>query len=144
MGLLAWIYEKLHDWTDDYPWTPSEILTCVSLYYFSTAGPAASIRIYYEAAHDPLYGRTRSQLHIPGVKLGVAHFPQEITVVPKTWAKTMGPVVWESEWEHGGHFAAWERPDAVASDLRGMFRRGPGAEGVVEVRMGYIKERAKL
>lgn len=21
VGLLAWIYEKLHDWTDDYPWT---------------------------------------------------------------------------------------------------------------------------
>ncbi|KAL8763460.1 MAG: hypothetical protein Q9194_007344, partial [Teloschistes cf. exilis] len=26
-GLLAWIYEKLHDWTDAYPWTDDEILT---------------------------------------------------------------------------------------------------------------------
>lgn len=24
VGLLAWIYEKLHDWTDDYPWTDDE------------------------------------------------------------------------------------------------------------------------
>jgi hypothetical protein len=23
-GLLAWIYEKLHRWTDEYPWTDDE------------------------------------------------------------------------------------------------------------------------
>lgn len=48
VALLAWITEKLHDWTDNYPWTDDEILTWVSMYYFSTAGPAASARIYYE------------------------------------------------------------------------------------------------
>src|SRR5687768_5499064 len=21
VGLLSWVYEKLHDWTDEYPWT---------------------------------------------------------------------------------------------------------------------------
>lgn len=31
VGLLAWIYEKLHDWTDSYPWTDDEILTWVSI-----------------------------------------------------------------------------------------------------------------
>ncbi len=36
IGLLAWIYEKLHDWTDDYPFTDDEILTWVSIYWFST------------------------------------------------------------------------------------------------------------
>lgn len=50
VALLAWVYEKLHDWTDDYPWTDDEILTWVSIYYFSTAGPAASARIYYEVS----------------------------------------------------------------------------------------------
>jgi hypothetical protein len=24
VGLLAWIYEKMHDWTDDYPWSEDE------------------------------------------------------------------------------------------------------------------------
>lgn len=24
VGLLAWIYEKMHDWTDNYPWTADE------------------------------------------------------------------------------------------------------------------------
>ena len=139
IGLLAWIYEKLHDWTDSYPWTPDEILTWVSIYWFSTAGPAASLRIYYEAQHDNVYGRARSQLYIPHVKLGVAHFPREITVVPKTWARTMGQVVFESEHEHGGHFAAWEQPEAVVQDLRRMFGRGGGAEGVIDGADGYIK-----
>ena len=53
VGLLAWIYEKLHDWSDDYYWTDDEVLTWVSIYYFSIAGPAASQRIYYESVHDP-------------------------------------------------------------------------------------------
>lgn len=144
VGLLAWIYEKLHDWTDNYPWTSDEILTWVSIYYFSTAGPAASLRIYYEAEHDPVYGHGRSQLHIPNVNLGLAHFPREITVVPKTWGRTMGPVVFESEHERGGHFAAWEQPDAIAGDLKRMFGRRGGAFGVVGGREGYVQSRAKL
>lgn len=52
VALLSWIYEKLHDWTDSYPWTDDEILTWVSIYWFSTAGPAASVRIYYEVTHS--------------------------------------------------------------------------------------------
>lgn len=30
--LLSWIYEKLHNWTDNYPWTDDEILDWVSMY----------------------------------------------------------------------------------------------------------------
>ncbi|KAJ0360302.1 hypothetical protein COL26b_014116 [Colletotrichum chrysophilum] len=41
VAVLAWIYEKLHDWTDGYPWTDDEILTWISIYQFSTMGPEA-------------------------------------------------------------------------------------------------------
>ena len=51
VGLLAWIYEKLRDWTDGYEWSEKEVCGWVSLYWFSRAGPAASARIYYEAMH---------------------------------------------------------------------------------------------
>ena len=66
--------------------------------------------------------------------------------MPRTWARTLGKVVWESEWEKGGHFAATERPDAVVGDLRGMFGRGGPCEGVVQGRSGFEKGagRAKL
>jgi hypothetical protein len=78
VGLLAWIYEKLHDWADAYPWTDDEVLTWISIYYFSRAGPGAAQRIYYEVQHTkPGPGRlTRQQLreYIPNVKLGLSGF----------------------------------------------------------------------
>lgn len=49
VGLLAWIYDKLVTWTDDYPFTDDEVCEWVSLYWFSRAGPAASVVIYHEA-----------------------------------------------------------------------------------------------
>jgi len=126
VALLAWIYEKLHDWTDAYPWTDDEILTWMSIYWFSTAGPAASVRIYYEATHpEPQSTVSTSTLRewIPHVKLGLAHFPRENTIVPKSWGHTLGPVYYQSEHERGGHFAAWEMPEAIAGDLRRCLKR---------------------
>lgn len=144
VGLLAWIYEKLHDWTDAYPWTDDEILTWVSIYWFSTAGPAASLRIYYEAQADTVMGRLRTHKYIPLVKLGLSYFPRELTIVPKTWGRTMGLVVYENDHEDGGHFAASEKPMAIASDLRKMFGKGGGAFGVIKGKDGYVRTRARL
>ncbi|KJX93799.1 alpha/beta-hydrolase like protein [Zymoseptoria brevis] len=126
VALLAWIYEKLHDWTDNYPWTDDEILTWVSIYYFSAAGPAVSARIYYEAIHSPTgaISRDRTQQWIPKVKLGLCHAPKEITVIPSTWARTLGPVAYESKKTRGGHFFAWECPEEVVKDLIAMFGKG--------------------
>jgi pimeloyl-ACP methyl ester carboxylesterase len=93
VALLAWIYEKLVDWTDGYEWTDDEILTWISIYWFSTAGPNAHIRIYYEASHNPtdvIPSRERASEWVDKVKLGLAHFPREITVVPRIWGKTLG------------------------------------------------------
>lgn len=74
VALLAWIYEKLHDWTDSYPWTDDEIFTWVSIYQFSRAGPGAAHRIYYEVNHTKAGPRTvtleQIQSYIPHVKLG--------------------------------------------------------------------------
>ncbi|KAF7718997.1 Epoxide hydrolase-like protein [Penicillium ucsense] len=129
VALLTWILEKLHDWTDSYPWTDDEILTWISIYWFSKAGPEASVRIYYEAAHpDPVHGVPYEQFktYIPDVKLGVGHFPREISIVPSTWASALGPVVQQTEHDKGGHFAAWEVPEAIVEDLRAMFgKNGP-------------------
>ena len=146
VGLLAWIYEKLHDWTDEYAWTDDEILTWVSIYWFSVAGPGANVRIYYEATHEPkpkltdklpYVSRERTQQWIGGVKLGLAYFPKELSVVPRVWGRTLGPIVFEKEYERGGHFAAWERPEELVRDLKLMFGSGGGAAGVVKGNSGY-------
>ncbi|ESK84242.1 epoxide hydrolase [Moniliophthora roreri MCA 2997] len=48
VDLLAWIYEKLVVWTDAYPWDDDEVLTWISIYWFSRSSAAASVRTYYE------------------------------------------------------------------------------------------------
>ncbi|TKX22306.1 epoxide hydrolase-like protein 2 [Elsinoe australis] len=145
VGLLAWILEKLHDWTDAYPWTDEEVCTWVSVYWFGRAGPAASFRIYYEATHDsvgageggkdgglPFTKRERTQEWIGGgVKVGLCYAPKELSIVPRAWAGTLGEMVFVGQHESGGHFLAHERPEAIAGDLREMFGRGGPCKEVV-------------
>ncbi|KAF7291360.1 putative epoxide hydrolase [Mycena indigotica] len=135
VGLLAWIYEKLLDWTDDYPWDDDEVLTWVSSYYFSRAGPTATLRIYYEV----LWGEDQYPLPAasPTIPMGISYFPKEIIVLPRVWTRLLGNVVAEAEHEKGGHFAAHEQPEALVGDLRAMFGRGGPAFGVVGGRNGY-------
>ncbi|KKY35879.1 putative epoxide hydrolase [Diaporthe ampelina] len=129
VALLAWVYEKLHDWTDGYAWDDDEVLTWIGIYAFSTAGPDSSVRIYCEA--------TRQEALSPGypyfdkVPLGLSYFPRDLVVPPSTWGRTLGPVVFEKRHQDGGHFAAHERPEKLAQDLRTMFGKGGGAEAAV-------------
>lgn len=136
IGLLAWIYEKLHDWADSYDWTDDEILTWVSIYYFSKAGPAATSYIYYDNEHrdPPVFAAAQAYSDVP---LGISRFPQDLILLPKLWNHTLGPVVYEREYERGGHFAAWERPDAIVEDLRTMFGKDGGAYNVVKGKSGF-------
>ena len=55
------------------------------------------------------------------------------------WVHTMGKVVFQATHEKGGHFAAFERPDALAGDLRKMLGKGGPAYGVVPGKDGYTK-----
>lgn len=145
VALLSWIYEKLHDWTDAYPWTDEEICTWISIYWFSTAGPAANVRIYYETGRSGFWGKRLTRLQLrswqPGVKVGISHFPRDISVLRSTWTRTVGNCVFEKEHESGGHFAAWERPNEIVDDLRTMFGKGGGAYGVVNGKSGYLNAR---
>ncbi|KAI0259492.1 Alpha/Beta hydrolase protein [Gloeopeniophorella convolvens] len=133
VGLLAWIYEKLVSWTDGYPWTDDEVLTWISIYWFSRSGPAASIRIYYELI------RSNESLRFPktSVPIGISFFPKEILRSPRALLYAKANIVFESEHEVGGHFAAWEQPEALAGDLRRMFGKSGPAANVVSGRSGY-------
>lgn len=132
VALLAWIYEKLHDWTHDYPWTDDEVLTWVSIYAFSAAGADASVRIYYENTNGGGGSAAQGDGYNGAVLLGLSYFPFDLVVPPATWGRTLGPVVFEKRHEDGGHFAAYERPEKLADDLRAMFGEGGGAESVVK------------
>ncbi|KJZ73397.1 hypothetical protein HIM_07191 [Hirsutella minnesotensis 3608] len=133
LALLAWVYEKLHDWTDAYPWNDDEILTWISIYQFSNAGPAASVRIYYESKHTLTDQTARGLAYVPKVLLGYSVFPQDVFVPPRRWARAMGPVAFERYHDKGGHFAAHEKPEELAADLREMFGEKGGAAAVSRV-----------
>lgn len=89
VGMLAWTWDKLVAWTDDYPWTEDEVCLWVSLYIFSRAGPDAASYLYYEALHDPV------EITVPIIQgyidtpLGIADFPVEIANNPVSWRHTM-------------------------------------------------------
>ncbi|PYH92495.1 alpha/beta-hydrolase [Aspergillus ellipticus CBS 707.79] len=136
VGLLAWIYEKLHDWTDDYAWTDNEILTWTSIHYFSAAGAAAPGCVYYAMEHSSPSAFAASQKYVD-VPLGIARFAKDLILLPKLWNQTLGPVVCESEYTKGGHFAAWECPEDVVRDVRAMFGKGGPVCGCVDGRDGF-------
>lgn len=157
VGLLAWVYDKLHRWTDGYGWTDNEILEWVSIYLFSKAGPAASLRIYRESVTRP--SSTASTPNADGkdglgytwlsrdevistriadcVKIAVANFPGEIIQIPGTWLRAIGNIVRETEFEKGGHFAAWEAPEVLVQDLKAFVGRSGEAYGVVTNKDGF-------
>jgi pimeloyl-ACP methyl ester carboxylesterase len=166
VALLAWVYDKMHSWADDYAWTDEEILTWVSIYYFSTAGPMASTRIYYEASAPKRgvdedaadYGFPEDlQKDLPekaelkymsleqvlgarapqNVRFAVAQFREELVMWPMAWYRAIGNVVQEKEYDHGGHFAAWEVPDLLAADIKEFLGKEGPAFGVVADRDGY-------
>lgn len=119
---------------------------------------AASLRIYYESTHTPpttsnttttpATTRLRTGEWIPAVPIGYSHQPRELRIVPSTWYRKLGPLVFDRHNDSGGHFWAWEKPESVVRDLRDMFRRRPevadggegvgGAFGVVKGREGFV------
>ncbi|KAL2867939.1 epoxide hydrolase [Aspergillus lucknowensis] len=137
VALLSWIYDKLHLWTDKYPWTDDEILTWISIYLFSAAGPAASTRIYYETSEDGTLQESMSNPAPACVKVGVAQFKEELMRYPLSWTSMLGSVVRATEYPRGGHFAAWEVPELLVEDLHAFLGKGGPAYGAVEGKEGY-------
>jgi hypothetical protein len=88
IGLLAWIYEKLVEWSDAYAWSDDEALTWISVYWFSQAGPTAASRIYYEVQYKEPNDREAAnvcpQKPRPDIPMGWSRFPRDILLYPST------------------------------------------------------------
>ncbi|CAE6406784.1 unnamed protein product [Rhizoctonia solani] len=120
-GLLAWIGEKLHVWTDNYPWTPEEIITWAMLYWIR--GPAGGLRYYKEnatASSDPKLREDFDWLRFSWspTLFGFSWFPKEIVATPVEWAGIGQQLVYSKKHNRGGHFAAWEVPELLANDIQ--------------------------
>jgi microsomal epoxide hydrolase len=121
LGLAAWIAEKYHAWTDNRgdpreALTMDEMLGNISLYWF-TGAIGSSFWPYYARAHGrwPIEGRIE-------VPTGYCEFPREILRPPREAAERQFNVQRWNVMPRGGHFAAWEQPDALAAEVQAFFR----------------------
>ncbi len=107
---LAWIAEKFHEWTD-LPVDRDQLLTTVSLYWFTGSGATAAHTLY-EQAHSSDWGPP------PAVPQGFAVFGADPTVRKLVPAP---PGAHWAEFERGRHFPAMEAPAQLAADLQAFF-----------------------
>ncbi|PUU80164.1 Alpha/Beta hydrolase protein [Tuber borchii] len=126
VGLLAWMREKMHSWTDNYPWTNDEVLTWFMLYW--TPGPHQGTRLYKEASREIEEGTSKWS----SVPMGFSSFPKEIIVLPSDWANMLHPLKFYRKHSSGGHFASWERPEELTSDVRDFFKEIVGKDKVLQ------------
>jgi epoxide hydrolase len=107
---LAWIAESFDSWTD-LPVDRDQLLTTVSLYWFTQTGAGAAHGLY-DLAHTREWGGPVS------VPQGFAVFGADETV------RRLIPTAADSHWtefERGGHFPAMEAPTELAADLQAFF-----------------------
>jgi pimeloyl-ACP methyl ester carboxylesterase len=118
---LAWIVEKVKEWTDPAAELPEDavdrdqLLTNVSLYWFTRSGASAATFLY-EAAHA-----TREWGAPSPAPTGFAVFG-EGSLMRRALDPDHKVEHW-SEFDRGGHFPAMEVPDLLVGDIRAFFRR---------------------
>jgi pimeloyl-ACP methyl ester carboxylesterase len=96
--------------------TRDEILDNITLYWLTNTGVSAS-RLYWEYKGG--------FFNVKGVSIPVAVtvFPSEQYQAPRSWTERAYPdLIYFNEVDKGGHFAAWEQPELLASEMRAGFR----------------------
>jgi pimeloyl-ACP methyl ester carboxylesterase len=125
VGLAAWIldhdirsYELIARVFDGKTegLTRDDILDNITLYWV-TGTAISSARLYWE---NNLAFFAPKNVTIP---VAVSVFPDEIYAAPRTWAERAYPkLIYFNKLDKGGHFAAWEQPQAFAEELWTAFR----------------------
>lgn len=123
-GLAAWIVEKFRAWSDcggdiEAVFSRDHLLANISLYWF-TGAIGSSFWPYYARMHGPWPIPAGETVTVP---TGYCEFPREILKPPRSVAeRTFTNLQRWSVMERGGHFAAMEQPDALAHEVRALFR----------------------
>ena len=119
-GLAAWIVEKLRSWSDcdgdvEAAFPRDDLLTWITLYWV-TGAIGTSFAPYAERL-PPVQERVAAPL-------AVTLFPRDLLHAPRELAeRTFDVRVWDEQ-PSGGHFAAWERPEAFAAAVRAAIALG--------------------
>jgi len=115
-GLAAWIVEKLRSWSDcdgqlERRFSRDEVLTWVTLYWVTnTIGSSFLPYVEYDPGADDMVT----------VPTGVTIFPKDLVTAPRAFAERFFSIVRWTELPVGGHFTAWEEPEAFARELMAL------------------------
>ena len=94
-----------------------DVLDNVTHYWLTNTGVSAG-RLYWESK--------LAFFDVKGVEtpVGVSVFPDELYPAPQSWAEKAYPnlIHFNNELDEGGHFAAWEQPQAFSEEVRASFR----------------------
>lgn len=126
IGLAAWMYDKIAQWTDSNGMPEAvlgrdAILDDISLYWLTGTATAAG-RFYWENNNNNFSAAAQKTTQIT-VPVAVSVFPGEIYRAPRSWTERAYPTLYYfNEASKGGHFAALEQPQLFANELRAAFR----------------------
>jgi len=96
--------------------TRDDILDNVTLYWVTNTA-VSSARLYWESK---LAFFAPKHVTLP---TAVSVFPDEIYAAPRSWAERAYPnLIHYNRLDKGGHFAAWEQPEAFCDEVRAAFR----------------------
>jgi len=96
--------------------TRDDVLDNVTLFWLTNTGVSAA-RLYWENKF-PFF--SPKNVTIP---VAVSAFPDELYQLPRSWAERAYPMlIHYNKLDKGGHFAAWEQPEALSGEIRAGFR----------------------
>jgi len=130
VGLAAWLVEKFQRWSDcggdiESTFTKDELLDNIMVYW-STGTITTSFLPYYDMVHAGIarwmLEKAKDLLAHSKVPAGFSIFPRDLVHPPREWAERFFHIQRWTEMPRGGHFAAMEEPDALAYEIREMFR----------------------
>ncbi|KAK2922041.1 epoxide hydrolase 1 [Channa argus] len=127
VGLAAYLLEKFSTWTDmnnrdledgglERKFSLDDLLTNVMIYW-TTGSIVSSMRFYKENFKSNPNNRVdaKTAIYVP---TGLAAFPAELMHCPKSWAQIRYKNICSYTFMPcGGHFAAFEEPQLLASDI---------------------------
>jgi len=127
VGLLAWIAEKFHGWSDRNGHEgdrddglsaaiPTEALLANVTLYWLTGTALSSARTYYEAEREGFRATAA-----PAAPVAFTRYPAEFLWAPREVIERSFNLVRYREQPRGGHFAALEQPDLFATDVAEFF-----------------------
>ena len=96
--------------------TRDDILDNITLYWLTNTA-ISSARLYWESKLDFFAPKG-----VP-IPTAVSAFPDETCTAPRSWTENAYPkLIHYNRLAKGGHFAAWEQPQAFSEELGASFR----------------------